>query len=240
MFQRLVFCAVIALSIGNCVRVGQSRGPTERKLWDKLAAPPLSLWSNRAINIATLGHRGLYEDFIGIWTLQTLIDQDLKKYASAEQVETLIEATIRQKPHLESLYLLCCFTMALDYDRPQNCEKISVQGLKVFPKSWRILMTQGFVAAFKLGDMAKASAYYTLASQLPEAPPWVASLAGKLAKQGQEKGQDLNETIQLLKEVPDATRLLELIRPKLRDNVPHPALTPVPDTSTTPSESATP
>lgn len=226
MLSRLISILLIVCCVATCVRIGQARGPEERAKFDHLSAPPLSSWSDRAINVAMVGHRSLYEDFLAIWLVQLLADRDLKSYASAEQTYHLIKSITRFHPKLESTYLFSCFVLALDFNRPDLCESISLEGLKTFPNSWRIPMTQGFVAAFKLGDHAKAAGFYAIASTRDNSPPWVQSLAKKLAAKGADEGQDLNETINLLKEVPGGTKLLELLRPRLNGEIPAPIYTP--------------
>ncbi len=234
MWHHLISATILIAAMTTCVRVGQMRGPQERAKFDKLAPPPLSSWSDRTIHIAMLGHRGLYDDFVSIWLIQSLADENLKNYASAEQANKIITSVTRLEPKLESIYLLSCLVMAFDYERPDLCEEISLHGLKAFPHSWRIPMTQGFVAAFKLQNPAKASGYYALASSRPQSPSWVQSYAKKLAQKGQDAGQDLNETVMLLKEVPGGTRLLELLRPRLREQIP----VPIPSPSLLPSQTS--
>ena len=238
---RILSFLILAASMWNCARIGQMRGPQERASFDRLTPPVLSGWSPRTINIAMLGHRGLYDDFLSIWLVQLVGDKDLKTYATAEQAYKLINSITQLQPKLESTYLLSCFVLALDYNRPDLCESISVNGLKAFPNSWRIPMTQGFIAAFKLGDYVKAAAFYGLAASRPQSPAWVQSLAKKMAEQGSKAGQDLNDTFNLLKEIPEGTKLLELLRPRLKDEVPHPLAIP-PDLvpSPAPTDSNTP
>lgn len=233
MLHHIFAILIFTTAVGQCVRVGTARGPSERAVFDRLAAPPLSSWSSRTINATMLGHRGLYDDFISIWLVQLLADNQLKSYASAEKAYKIIESIIRHQPKLESVYLMSCLVLAIDFNRPDLCEPISLQGLKAFPNSWRIPMTQGFVAAFKLGNAAKAASYYAVASTRPNSPEWVQNYAKKLANQGVESGQDLNETIMLLKEVPGGTRLLELMRTRLHDQIPAP-MQGGPETSTAP------
>lgn len=216
------------------------RGRDERAAFDRLTPPLLSSWSTRTIDVAMLGHRSLYDDFLAIWLVQLLGDKDLKTYATVEQTSKLISTVTRLQPKLESTYLLSCFVLAMDYNRPDLCEAVSLDGLKAFPHSWRIPMTQGFIAAFKLGDYAKAAAFYGIASSRPQSPLWVQSLAKKMANKGAESGQDLNETLNLLKDIPEGTRLLELLRPRLRGEIPHPIpAAPNPSPTTEPTAEPT-
>lgn len=240
MGRRLFLFLLLVFAAANCVRIGSARGPKERAAFNKFDTPPLSLWSDRSINAAMLGHRSLYDDFLSIWLVQLLADENLPTYADVDQTYKIITTVTRLHPKIESIYLFSCFVLALDFNRPDLCEPISLDGLKAFPESWRIPMTQGFIAAFKLGDYARAAGYYSIASTRSTSPEWVKSLAQKLVDKGQATGQDFNETVSLLKEVPGGTRLIELMRPRMRDQIPVPfAMPPSLNASPQPSSSPT-
>jgi hypothetical protein len=152
-----------------------------------------------------------------IWAIQFLADPQLKEKASAEQLNKAMTSITRHLPRTEALYLFSCFVLAFDYKRPDLCEEFSLRGLKAFPNSWRIPMIQGFIAFFEQKDNVKAAAYYQLAASRPNSPAYVASLAEKLAKRGFANGQDLNETIDMLRQVPGGTKIIGLLRDHMRD-----------------------
>ena len=227
MLKHLIPFLLSCVALGYSALIGHERGPAERAAWDKTGAPPLSSWSNRVVNIVTFGHRGLYDDFITIWAVQFLADKDLAKYAGVDRVYASIKSVTRLHPKLESLYVLSCFVLSLDFNHSELCESISRDGLVAFPESWRIPMTQGFIESFKLKNDLQAAVYYGLASSRPSSPPWVADLAKRLAGRGAATGQDMEATLQMLKEIPGGTRVLELLRPKLKNQLP-PDLPPPP------------
>ncbi len=146
--------------------------------------PPLSLLSTSVLNTVTLGYRGLYDDFADIWLLQTLGEKDVKRF-DPQQLITAIRSVTRHGPKLESLYLLSCFVLTFELAKPEECQAISVDGMKALPTSWRIPMTQGYVTAFVLNDPGAGALYYQLAGSLQGAPPFLASLATKLAAHGE-------------------------------------------------------
>ena len=78
-------------------------------------------------------------------------------------------------------------------------------------------MTQGFIAFFEQKNDIKAAAYYQLAASRPNSPPYVARLANKLAKRGFANGQDLNETMDMLRDVPGGTKIIEVLRDRMRN-----------------------
>jgi hypothetical protein len=78
-------------------------------------------------------------------------------------------------------------------------------------------MTQGFIASIEEKDDIKAAAFYQLAASRQNSPPYVAKLATRLRERGYANGQDLNETIELMSEVPGGTRIIEILRERLQD-----------------------
>ncbi len=217
-FARHVIPAfLMVLTCGTCVKIGAKMGTAERASWRLVTSPPLASLKTSRINLVTLGHRGLYDDFATIWAIQFLADQSLTKKATAKEVNDAIRSITQHQPRLESLYLLSCYVMALDFNSPENCEGISVDGLKAFPNSWRIPMTQGFVATYKMNDDLKAASFFELAASRPKSPAYVGRLAKKLSEKGSISGQDLNDTLDMLREVPGGTRIIEILRNRLRN-----------------------
>ena len=147
---------------------------------ERLSLPPLSRLSTSMLNVVTVGHRGLYDDFADIWLLQTLGDIKIKQLDPKVLVDT-IKTVTRHGPKLESLYMLSCFVLAFELEQPQECLGITIDGIKALPLSWRVPMTQGYVYAFRLNDPAAAALYYELASSRPGAPAYLAQFATKLA-----------------------------------------------------------
>ena len=65
----------------------------------------------------------------------------------------------------------------------------------LLPESWRIPVTQGFMAAFKLSDPRSAAVYYGLAASRPGAPDFLKDYAAKLAGQNGLSITDLQSTL---------------------------------------------
>jgi hypothetical protein len=203
--------------MATCIKTGADLSVSERAQWKLVSSPPMSTLNSKSIDILTLGHRGIYDDLATIWTIQFLGDKDLANKASAEEVYKAVSSFTKHQPKIEAIYLISCFVLALDYNRPEYCESISLDGLKAFPDSWRIPMVQGFVASFKLQDDIKASAFYQMAASRPNSPAYVGKLATRLANRGFANGQDMNETLDMLREVPGGTRIMEVLRQRMRE-----------------------
>ncbi len=213
--RHIIPCLLLALSMITCVRVGSESGRKERKSWKLVSAPPLAKLSPNRIKILTLGHKGLYDDFATIWAIQFMADQELKAKANASEVFAALSLIAKNQPKIESFYMLGCFVLALDFNDPSYCEPLSIEGLKAFPMSWRIPMTQGFVATLTENNDMRAAAFYQIAASRKNSPPYVAKLASRLASRGFANGQDLNETAEMLKEVPGGTRIISILRERL-------------------------
>lgn len=200
----LTFIWVLALGAGLRSVTARTESFSARD-YDVLAPPPLTRVDERLINIVTLGHRGLYDDFIDIWLLQALGDERLKQ-KSPDEIHEAMRRVIDMRPKIESLYMLSCFVLGLDLKRPELCEGITLQGLKALPDSWRIPVTQGFFFYYKLGDPQKAAMYYNLAASRPGAPEFIGPLAKNLIEKNQLSKPELEQTLDQLLDAPGGSK----------------------------------
>lgn len=170
-----------------------------------LTPPPLSRLDPRLIDVATLGYRGLYDDIIDIWMIQVLVDDRIATQ-KPDELYHLVQTVTHLHPHLESLYMISCFVLALDLKHPEDCERITLDGLKAFPDSWRIPVTQGFMDAYKLNDPQSAAMYYGLAASRPHAPDFLKHLAQRLVDERGLNPDELQQTMDHLLEAPGGSR----------------------------------
>lgn len=206
--------AVLAWVVGLALALHAVTGHT----WDRakrdytvLAPPPLVDVDTRALDVLTLGHRGLYDDLIYIWTLQSLVDKRLKDFP-AEQVQKALLRVTRHAPRVEAFYMMSCFILAFDFKRPELCERITLDGLRAVPAGWRIPMTQGFIYAFEMKDPKNAAMYYGLAATREGAPPYVNGYAVKLIETNQLSVDDLQTTLRGLIGDDGASRFGDYLR----------------------------
>ena len=193
--------------------------------WDRaqrdyrlLDEPPLTHFDTRLINIVTLGHRDLYDDFIAIWTLQTLFDRGLAKVPPDELQKSILSVT-RHGPQIESLYNISCYILSYDYGRADLCEKITADGIKALPSSWRIPMLQGYLYYSKLENPTNAALYYGLAASKSDSPPFLKKLAYNLVEKNHLDPTELEDTVQEILP-PEADR--GAFRNVIRHGVQHP------------------
>lgn len=158
--------------------------------------PPLTELSPTVIPIVTLNQQAIFEDVIHLWLMQALLHPDAPRHA--EKLAAVIDATLKHRPKIESLYMLACFVALKDLDRPRLCQNITLAGLEVFPDSWRLPMTQGFVHAFVLNEPLQAANFYLLASTRPKSPPYVANVARKLAERENVTEEDRRRSLELM------------------------------------------
>jgi hypothetical protein len=174
----------------------------------------------KILDIMLLGHGGLYDDFAMIWSIQILAEPNLKNTTTADELSNTLLEILKHQPKIEGIYLLSCYVLGLDFQRGDLCDKISIEGLKAFPDSWRIPMTQGFMASFVAKDDLKAAAFYELAASRPKSPEYVGRLAKRLTARGYADGEDLSETVRLMSEVPGGSRIIEILQQRLTNSAP--------------------
>ena len=155
---------------------------------------PLSSIEPRILNIITLGFRGVYDDFLSIWTIQFLADARLKNFAT-DEVFSAIKSTTRQRPKIESIYMLSCFALALDLNRPDLCKEIIIDGMNALPDSWRLPVTQGFIYAYKLNDLPNAAVFYSLAASRPGAPAFLKKLSKNMIEKNELSVEDMQTSL---------------------------------------------
>ena len=189
------------------------------KTYNTFKAPPLSYLSKGMINVMTLGHKHVYDDFINIWLLQALINPS--KTATPQEAIEGIRAVIRHEPALESLYMLSCIAMFDEYKSPQYCQEITLKGLEAFPTSWRLPMLQGYVHAFSLNEPAQAASFFLMASSRTKAPPWVKRLVNKLLDKKDINRDDLDRSMQILEQAPNSGAFKEILK-RMRNKMSQP------------------
>ena len=167
-----------------------------QRSYDPLAAPPLSEMNPALINIFTLGHKNIYDNFINIWLLQIIIDSERKH--NPEELMQTIRSVIRHQPKLETIYMLSCFVMFQDYKRPEYCQEIILAGLGAFPESWRLPMTQAFVHYFLLKEPAQAAGFFMMAASRPQSPPYVQRLVQKLLQENTLAPEDIEKSLEIM------------------------------------------
>lgn len=162
-----------------------------------MTPPPLISLEPRILDVLTGGHRGLYEDFAFIWTLQSLVDPNLVTL-DGELVQRELLKVSRHLPEIETFYMLGCFTLAFDLKRPDLCEPITLDGMKAVPASFRIPLTQGFLFFHEMNQPAKGAMYFGVAATRPHSPEFIGRMATKLVDENALDRAELEATVRQL------------------------------------------
>lgn len=199
----LAFASLLTFTAPDRIRTIEGN----RQIFD---VPPLANLDSRLINILTLGHKHIYDDFINIWLLQTLTETD--KPNEPDKMLNAIRSVIQHRPAHESLYMLSCYVMVQDFKRPESCQEIIMAGLDVFPESWRLPIQQGYVHAYLTDKPAQAASFFMMAASRKNAPEWLKQVVQRLLQRDHLNPEDLREslnTIQVYSERSGSTNLLQ-------------------------------
>lgn len=168
------------------------------------SAPPLTELDSTTIALLTLGHKNLYENFINIWLLQSLM-QKSHDPSRVEDLLAAIRAVTKHRPKFETLYMLSCFVMYQDFNKPEYCQEFILAGLDVFPQSWRLPVTQAYIHAFLLDEPAQAASFFMMAGSRPQAPDWTKRVAQKLISSKALDEEDLRRSREIIAGEPGAS-----------------------------------
>lgn len=184
----------ILMLLAALMRVTRTTAAYSQRDFQLLDAPPLTSLDPRVVNILTLGFHGLYDDFVDIWLLQQLMDKRLKP-EHAEALQRAVVKTTKHLPKIESLYMLSCFIIGFDMNRPDLCEPFMLDGIKAIPDSWRIPMTEGFMLGFKQTDVRNAAVYLSIAGSRPGVPGHIKELAEHYAQNESMSPDDVKKAV---------------------------------------------
>ncbi len=197
MLRPLFMSGLGAIVFGSILWQGLPRRVAElQRTYDIAASPPLSQINPVFIDLLTFGHKAIYDDFINLWLLQILMDT--RKPSDPEQLMQSVRSVIRHHPRLETVYMLSCFTMYLEYKRPEFCQEIILAGLQAFPDSWRLPMTQGYVHYFLLKEPAQAASFFMMAASRTQSPDYVKRVVQKLLKENELNADDLQRSMEIM------------------------------------------
>lgn len=181
-----------------------------RKSYELYAAPPLAHMNPNVLTAFMLGQKAIYDDFISIWLLQTLMSTDVTK--DHEKLMEQIRLVIKHQPKLETTYMLSCFVMLNELKHPEYCQEINLTGLKAFPMSWRLLMTQAFVEFSAMGHPAQAASFFMMAAQRENAPPYVKKAAIKLLETKTLTDDDIQKSLELISQSEGKNQFSDLLK----------------------------
>lgn len=194
--------ALVSTMPGRIVKLQQS--------YELYAAPPLAHMNPKFLSAFMLGQKAVYDDFISIWLLQTLMQSGVVK--DHEKLMEQIRSVIKHEPKLETTYMLSCFVMINELKHPEYCQEINLAGLKAFPMSWRLLMTQAFVEYSAMNHPAQGASFFMMAAQRENAPPYVKKAAEKLLKTRTLTDEDIQASLELITQAEGKSQFVDMLK----------------------------
>ncbi len=187
----------LLLLVGGLVNVSARSQDAATKHYNFVEKPPFSELSPAFIDVVSIGHKGIIDDMLLFHTLNYLMDPRLRGADPAE-VQRALKATVRLQPKIETIYMFGCLVLALEMKHPEACEPLIMDGINLFPDGWRLPVTLGTILFHNMKDDARASIFYEIAAQKPDAPPFAKSLAIKLRNRAIPDPAELESLIQTL------------------------------------------
>lgn len=165
-----------------------------------LSTPPLANLTPEFIDILSLGHRGLYDDFIEIWLAQIFANKKILD-EPPEKIRGFLEHVFRLLPKTEMIYLLSSSFLELRMQRPSYAIPILKKGMEALPDSWRISASLGYIYAFRLNDRGQGAPYMYYAAGRPGAPAFLKSFSMKLASDSPISREEFERALQFIIEI---------------------------------------
>jgi hypothetical protein len=152
-------------------------------------------WPPSIIRVASLGRSHAAANVAWLKTVQ-LLGSDSYAAADYPHLETWIDLITQLDPAFEEPYFFGAALLVTDAKRAPKIDALLQRGETAFPGVFAFPMMRGFLAQFGLFDASVAAEHYRRAVKLPNAPPYLAAHAERLAKEGASCGSimaDLKE-----------------------------------------------
>lgn len=199
------FVALFLLGVASLVLVwGLWHSSTRLSLDRGLKAShsaPLAGVPRSVVELMTLGHHRVYEDWLLVWLVEELAHQH-----QPDELARLVMEVLPQKPRHLAFYLAPCLHLTLQAQRSELCLPIMEGGMEALPSNWKLPLTLGYLYTFVRKQAAQGSYYYFRASQLPEAPAYAGGLARKIMDSELSR-QDYQEAWRSIRETWDEEML---------------------------------
>ena len=152
----------------------------------------LDVWSGDAIRRMAPGFEDVLADVYWLRTVQYYGGE--RSYNPGSRfplLRPLVEITTTLDPRLELAYRYGAVFLAEQHPvgagEPDVAVELLERGVAENPESWKLRWDLGYFKYFFLNDTEGAVATLLAASELPGAPDWLKTLAGKMAAEGGER-----------------------------------------------------
>jgi len=172
------------------------------------AGTVLYVRSGETMRRMALGFAPLLADVYWVRAVQhyggTHLSQDsAKRY---DLLYPLLDIATSLDPRFNIAYRFGSIFLAEKYPggagRPDQAIALLQKGFRANPRRWHYLQDIGFVYYWWLGDYEKAGEWFTKASEIPNAPWWLKSLAATTLAQGGDRSSS-RRLWQAMSEMPD-------------------------------------
>jgi hypothetical protein len=137
--------------------------------------------SAQAVRLVAMGYDQLLADFYWLVFVGYIGDGAARSLDHSVQADKYLDLITGLDPHFAQPYWYCAFTIGSEQQRPLRANEIIQRGIRANPGNWYLPYIAGINMYLFAHDEVAAAKYYTVASKLPDAPPWLARQAAILA-----------------------------------------------------------
>jgi hypothetical protein len=137
--------------------------------------------SAQAVRLVGLGYDRLLADFYWLEFVNYIGDVRARFRDKSSMADKYLDLVSGLDPHFTQPYWYCAFTVGSEQKRPFRANEIIQRGLRANPGNWYLPYIAGINMYLFAHDEVAAARYYSVASKLPDAPPWLARQAAILA-----------------------------------------------------------
>jgi hypothetical protein len=145
-----------------------------------LAADVLKSPGVDVLRLATAEHALLAADLTWLAIVQELGRAETVSEATWDRVERWSDIATDLDPRYFTVYHSVAVNLTVYTERVAASDRVLHKGWRVLPNRWELPLLLGYNAYFIHGDAEVASDYIARASQLPQAPFFLAPLAGRM------------------------------------------------------------
>ncbi|MCC6221542.1 MAG: hypothetical protein IT291_09920 [Deltaproteobacteria bacterium] len=169
----LVVAAVCSLSSRNALAASKASETAKRE------RPPLYLPEARYVKLVTLGFNNMASDLLWFNTINYFGKQyrGNKDYRWLAHMCDLVTSLNVQATHAVEF---CATLLSWVVKEPERSNELLTRAIMHHEHLWRLHYLKGFNYWYFLEQKDKAKEEFTIASKLPDAPPFLASLASRL------------------------------------------------------------
>ncbi len=146
--------------------------------------------SGEYLKVAVLGYRQIVADLLWLKAVQGLSGRNqtrdgyLGAYHAADVLTDL-------DPHFAHAYQYTGTILGVIAGMPKESVTLLEKGVRNNPEVWQLSFFLGYDYYYELRDPVSAAKHFQAASLLPGAPPWLASLAARMAVEANDPGAAL-------------------------------------------------